>query len=168
LQLLPPRALLAQQGHVELAPEPAFVPRRTFGGFMKSELVYLLLTAILTGLLWIPVVIGYVTSRGPLTPEAYRVAPDTPLPPWVNRANRTHQNAVENFAPFAAVVLVAAAIGFSTPLTAACAAIYFYARLAHAVVHISGIGLFRARTLLFTIAWVAFLVYAIALLRHAV
>ena len=34
---------------------------------MKTELVYLLLTAILTGVLWIPVVIGYVKSRGPLT-----------------------------------------------------------------------------------------------------
>ena len=30
---------------------------------MKSELLYLLLTAILTSLLWIPVVIGYVTAR---------------------------------------------------------------------------------------------------------
>lgn len=134
---------------------------------MKSELFYLLLTAILTGVLWIPVVIGYVTSRGALTPEAYKVAPTSALPPWVNRANRAHQNAVENFAPFAAVVLIAALVGFSTALTAACAAIYFYARLAHAIVHVSGVGLFRARTLLFTIAWVAFLVYAIALLRHA-
>ena len=34
---------------------------------MKTELLYLLLTAILTGVLWIPVVIGYATSRGPLT-----------------------------------------------------------------------------------------------------
>jgi len=33
-------------------------------------------------------------------------------------------------------------------------------------VHISGFGLFRARTLLFTIAWIAFLVDAIALLRR--
>ena len=30
---------------------------------MKTELFYLLLTAILTGLLWIPVVIGYVNCR---------------------------------------------------------------------------------------------------------
>jgi len=133
---------------------------------MNSELVYLLLTAILTGVLWVPVVIGYVTSRGVLTPETYRVAPSDPLPPWVNRANRAHQNAVENFAPFAAVVLIGQAMGVHTALTAACAAIYFYARLAHAVVHISGFGLFKARTLLFTIAWIAFIVYAVVLLRH--
>jgi uncharacterized MAPEG superfamily protein len=134
---------------------------------MKTELFYLLLTAILTGVLWIPVVIGYVTTRGVLTPEAYRDAPTSPLPSWVNRANRAHQNAVENFAPFAAVVLIAHVSGISSGVTVACAAVYFYARLAHALVHTSGFGLFKARTVLFTIAWIAFLVYAIVVLRHA-
>lgn len=131
---------------------------------MKPELVYLLLTAILTGVLWIPVVIGYVTSRGVPDDASYQVAPTSPLPPWVNRANRAHLNAVENFAPFAAVVLVAQAAGVSTPTTVACAAVYFYARLAHAIVHISGIGLLKARTILFTVAWIAFLTYAIVVL----
>ena len=134
---------------------------------MKTELMYLLLTAILTGVLWIPVVIGYVTSRGMLTAEDYRVPPRSPLPPWVERANRAQQNAVETFAPFAAVVLIASAVGFSTSLTQTCAAVYFYARLAHALVHLSGTGVLKARTLLFTIAFVAFIVYAVALLRHA-
>ncbi len=69
---------------------------------MTTELFYLLLTAILTGLLWIPVVIGYVTSRGLLRPIDYKIAPTSPLPEWVNRANRAHVNAVENFATFAA------------------------------------------------------------------
>jgi uncharacterized MAPEG superfamily protein len=134
---------------------------------MKIELLYLLLTAILTGVLWIPVVIGYVSSRGVLTPEAYQVAPTSTLPHWVNRANRAHQNAVENFAPFAAVVLIAHVTGISSATTVACAAVYFYARLAHALVHISGFGLFKLRTLLFTVAWIAFLVDAIVVLRHA-
>jgi uncharacterized MAPEG superfamily protein len=133
---------------------------------MNSELIYLLLTAILTGVLWIPVVVGYVKSRGALTDETYRVTPTDALPPWVNRANRAHQNAVENFAPFAAVVLIGQAMGVHTGLTATCAAVYFYARLAHALVHISGTGLLKARTLLFTIAWIAFIVYAIALLAR--
>jgi uncharacterized membrane protein YecN with MAPEG domain len=64
-------------------------------------------------------------------------------------------------------VLVGQAAGLHSTTTVACAAVYFYARLAHAVVHISGTGLFMARTVLFSIAWVAFLVYAVALLRHA-
>lgn len=134
---------------------------------MTSELTYLLLTAILTGVLWIPVVIGYVLARGPLKPADYKTVPTSPLPDWVNRANRAHLNAVENFAPFAAVVLVAHAVGVTTAVTEGCAAVYFYARAAHAVVHLSGTGLFLARTLLFTVAWIAFIAFAIEVLRQA-
>lgn len=134
---------------------------------MKTELLYLLLTAILTGVLWIPVVIGYVTSRGAPTPAEYKTAPTSPLPDWVNRANRAHLNAVENFAPFAAVVLIAHATGVSSGLTQSCAAIYFYARLAHAVIHLSGFGLLKARTVAFTVGWLAFITFAVVLLRAA-
>ena len=134
---------------------------------MKTELFYLLLTALLTGLLWIPVVIGYLVSRGPLTAAGYRTAPTSPLPDWVNRANRAHLNAVENLAPFAVVVLVAQAAGISSPTMATCAAVYFYARLLHALIHISGIGHLKARTLAFAVAWAAFIVFGVALLRAA-
>ena len=134
---------------------------------MKTELLYLLLTAVLTGVLWIPVVIGYASSRGPLTPSAYKAAPTTPLPDWVNRANRAHLNAVENLAPFAAVVLIAQATGVSSALTEACAAVYFYARCAHAVFHLSGFGRFMARTVAFTVAWLAFITFAVVLLLRA-
>ena len=135
---------------------------------MTIELLYLLLTAILTGVLWIPVVIGYVLSRGPLKPSDYKVAPTSPLPPWVNRANRAQVNAVENLVTFATVVLIANAAGVSTSVTENAAAVYFYARAAHAVVHITGFSLFRARTVLFTIAWIAFVVFAVELLRHVI
>jgi uncharacterized MAPEG superfamily protein len=133
---------------------------------MTTELYYLLFTVILTGILWIPVVIGYVTTRGPLKPSDYKVASTAPLPAWVNRANRAHVNAVENLATFAPVVLIAHAAGVSTGVTVAAAAVYFYARTAHAVVHISGFSQFSARTVLFTIGWIAFLTFAIELLRQ--
>jgi uncharacterized MAPEG superfamily protein len=135
---------------------------------MTTELFYLLLTAILTGVLWIPVVIGYVLSRGPIKPSDYKVAPTSPLPAWVNRANRAQMNAVENLATFAPVVLIAHAVQLSTSVTVLSAAVYFYARCAHAVVHITGFSLFMARTVLFTIAWIAFLAFAIELLRKAI
>jgi len=133
---------------------------------MTTELFFLLLTAVLTGILWIPVVIGYVLSRGPIKPADYIVAPTAPLPAWVNRANRAHLNAVENFGSFAAVVLIAQAVGVSTPITAGAAAVYFYARLAHAVVHLTGFSHLMARTILFTVAWTAFMVFAVELLRQ--
>ncbi len=135
---------------------------------MTTELVYLTLTAMLTGVLWIPVVIGYVSARGALQPSDYKKAPTSPLPDWVNRANRAHLNAVESFAPFAAVVLVGRAAGISDAATAASAAVFFWARLAHALVHVTGFSSFRARTLLFTAGWCAFMAFAIDVLRHAV
>jgi uncharacterized MAPEG superfamily protein len=88
---------------------------------MKTERWYLLLSAILTVVQWVPVVIGYVSSRGPLTPASYRAASTTMLPDWVNRANRAHLNAVENITPFAVVVRIAHATGVSGAVTEACA-----------------------------------------------
>ena len=135
---------------------------------MKTELFYLLLTSVLTGALWIPVVVGYVSSRGFPTPTDYRTAPTSALPDWVNRANRAHLNAVESFAPFAAVVLIASATGTSNAVTESCAAVYFYARVAHAILHISGFGLLMARTVAFTVAWVAFVVFSAVVLNGAI
>ncbi len=135
---------------------------------MTTELFYLLFAAILTGVLWIPVVIGYVLTRGPLKPSDYKVAPTSPLPDWVNRANRAQVNAVENLVTFATVVLIAHAAGVSTPTTQISAAVYFYARAAHSVVHITGFSLFKARTALFTVAWVAFITFAVELLRQTI
>jgi len=134
---------------------------------MKTELFYLLCSALLAGCLWIPVVIGYVLARGLPTPADYRSAPTSPLPDWVNRANRAHLNAVESFAPFAAVVLAASAMGLSNAVTQACAATFFYARVAHAGIHLSGFGHFKARTVVFTVAWLAFVILAAEVLRSA-
>jgi uncharacterized MAPEG superfamily protein len=135
---------------------------------VKTELLYLWLTSMLTGALWIPVVIGYVRSRGLPTPADYRTAPTSGLPDWVNRANRAHLNAVESFAPFAAMVLIAHATGVSNMVTETCAAVFFYARVAHAAFHISGFGLLMARTVAFTVAWIAFVVFAVAVLQRAI
>ena len=68
---------------------------------------------------------------------------------------------------FAAVVLVAQALGISTSATQASAAVYFYARVAHALIPISGFGRFRARTMLFSVAWIAFIVFAVVVLERA-
>ena len=90
------------------------------------------------------------------------------MPDWVNRANRAHLNAVESFAPFAAVVLIANANGMSNGVTESCATVYFYARVAHTIIHISGFGRLMARTVAFTVAWVAFVVFSVAVLQRAI
>ena len=74
---------------------------------------------------------------------------DEPMrfPGWGERAGRAHANLVENLAPFAILVLVAHLSGQANDLTALGARIFFWLRVAHAVVYIAGVtGL---RTLIF-------------------
>ena len=67
-----------------------------------------------------------------------------PLPPWAWRADRAHRNMLENFPHFAALVLVAHVAGLANWQTALGATIFFWARVAHAVVYIAGVWRFRA------------------------
>lgn len=74
---------------------------------------------------------------------------DTPLelPPWAARAKRAHANLVENLLPFAALVLVAHVSGKANETTALGATIFFWSRLAYAVVYTAGVKVMR--TLIF-------------------
>ncbi|KMW60468.1 hypothetical protein AIOL_000624 [Candidatus Rhodobacter oscarellae] len=58
---------------------------------MTIEHTYLLLTAVLTGLLWIPSVMGQVASRGFLNPDNYVTLPEGGLSDWAKRADRAHR-----------------------------------------------------------------------------
>jgi uncharacterized MAPEG superfamily protein len=120
---------------------------------MSTDLKYLALTALLTASLWIPYVIAQVTTNGPPKPENYRDPEKRPMPLWGKRADRAHLNAVETFAPFAALVIVAHVAGKANAMTAFWATCYFWLRLAHAVVYLIGIPLIR--TILFTLGYVA-------------
>ena len=74
---------------------------------------------------------------------------DTPLatPEWTARAQRAHQNLVENLAPFAILVLVAHVTGKANSTTALGATLFFWGRVAHAGTYIAGI--IYARTVAF-------------------
>jgi uncharacterized MAPEG superfamily protein len=65
------------------------------------------------------------------------------LPDWALRAQRAHMNMVENLAPFAALVLAAQASGKAGPATAMAATLFFWSRVAHAIVFIAGIAWLR-------------------------
>lgn len=119
---------------------------------MSTDLKYLALTAILTASLWIPYVIAQVRINGPLTPQNYSDPTPRALPLWGKRADRTYINAVETFAPFAALVIVAHLAG-KADATAFWATSFFWLRLAHAVVYLLGIP--YVRTLIFTLGYVA-------------
>ena len=120
---------------------------------MSTDLKYLALTALLTASLWIPYVIAQVTTNGPPKPENYRDPTQRPMPLWGKRADRAHLNAVETFAPFAALVIIAHVTDKANAMTAFWAAAYFWLRLAHAVVYLLGIPLIR--TIIFTLGYVS-------------
>src|SRR5262245_57602631 len=99
---------------------------------MTTELTYLALVTTFSGLLWMPYILNRVTvGKGVLHEIGY---PDEPtrLSPWAARLKRAHENSTENLVLFAPLVLVAHAVGARTEATATAAAIYLYARLAHA------------------------------------
>lgn len=128
---------------------------------MTTELWYLFLTSILLAVLWIPFIVGQVMHAGPLTSDDYRNLRDVEgMPAWIRRANRAHINLVEQFGAFAGLVVVAHLTNVSTTATAVAAAVFFWARIVHAVVMLAGIGVAMLRTIVFTVCFLSLLVIA--------
>jgi len=101
---------------------------------MKPEMFYLTLSAVYTGLLWIPYILDRIFVRGLTEAVGY---PENPKPhdAWAQRLMKAHSNAVENLVVFAVLVLVANAVGVSGPAIATSAMVYFWARIVHALAY---------------------------------
>jgi len=97
---------------------------------MTTELKYLALVAALTAFIWIPYILNTIMVRGVLDAVGYPENPK-PLARWATRMKAAHYNAVENLVVFAALVLVANAIGVKGGATAMACMIYFWARAVH-------------------------------------
>jgi len=119
---------------------------------MSPELKYLALTAMLTASLWIPYIVAQVMTNGVLKPANYVDPTPRPVPDWGNRAHRTYLNAVETFAPFAALVILVQLAGKNSSMTAFWAISYFWLRVAHAIVFLAGIPFLR--TIIFVLGWI--------------
>jgi uncharacterized MAPEG superfamily protein len=130
---------------------------------MSTDLKYLAFTAILTASLWIPYVVAQVTTNGALKPQNYLDPTQRQLPLWGKRADRTYINAVETFAPFAALVIAVHLAGKANAMTAFWATCFFWLRLVHAVVYLLGIP--YVRTLIFTLGYVAIIGIFVELMR---
>ncbi len=120
---------------------------------MTPDLMWLAYAAALTAILWVPYIVGIVLTNGIITPGYYKDPTPLDVPAWVKRCNRAHINAVESLVPFAAVVLIANVAGIANETTAMWAMVYFYARLAHAVIYWLGIPYLR--TLIFATGLIA-------------
>jgi uncharacterized MAPEG superfamily protein len=119
---------------------------------VSTDLKYLAFTAMLTAALWIPYVVSQVMTNGFLQPQNYVDPAPRPLPLWGRRADRAYLNAVEVFAPFAALVIVAHIAGKANAMTAFWAVCFFWLRLAHAVVYL--LAWPWIRTVIFTLGFV--------------
>ena len=128
---------------------------------MTKELMWLTLTVILTGLLWVPYVLDRIIVRGLMGAMANPSRNDTPQAPWAQRLYFAHTNAVENLVVFATLVLILDAMGRSTPSTVIACAVYFWSRLAHVIVYAFGIPVLR--TLCFAAGFAAQVVLAVAI-----
>jgi len=101
---------------------------------MNTELSYLALVSVLTGLLWVPYILNEILVRGVVDAVGYPENPK-PLAKWAQRLKAAHYNAVENLVVFATLVLIAQAAGVHTPAIAASAMVYFWARVVHAAAY---------------------------------
>lgn len=120
---------------------------------MTTDLRYLAYTAMLTAALWIPYIVAQVTTNGFLKPPNYVDPAPRPVPLWGKRAERAYLNAIECFAPFAALVIVANLAGKADAMTAFWTACFFWLRLVHAIVYLLAVPYIR--TIVFTLGFVA-------------
>lgn len=100
---------------------------------MTTELYWLVMTILFTALLWLPYILNRLLEQGvfkalwdPEGETATKVG-------WSRRLMAAHGNAVENLVIFAPLVLIAHALNISTSLTVTAAILYFFSRVAHAI-----------------------------------
>ena len=127
---------------------------------LSLELRYLIYTAILLAVIWIPYIVAHIAQVGPVLALSYPERVD--MPPWAARLKRAHYNLVENIPLFVIAVMAGELRGIHTAVTAACAMVFFWARVAHPLAVLSNI--WGTRTAVFTVGWAAVLVHLFVVL----
>ncbi len=129
---------------------------------LTAELYWLTLTVLMTALMWVPYIINRMLEQGigsaiwdPQGVTKTKFA-------WAERMIRAHNNAVENLAIFAPLVLTLHLMHLNNELTALACMIYFYARLTHYIVF--SLGLPMMRVLTFMVNVISQLILAFTLL----
>ena len=130
---------------------------------MTREIFWLTLSVVLTGLLWLPYIVDRIMVRGLMGALDNPKPKAKPQSDWAQRLYFAHTNAVDNLVLFAPLVLILDSRNISTTTTAIACAVYFWARLVHAVVYAAGITVLR--TLAFAVAWLACAVLVLVIFR---
>jgi len=130
---------------------------------MSEELFWLVLTIVMTGLLWVPIIVDRILVRG-LEATLDNPGPNAiPQSPWAQRLMAAHTNAVENLVLFAPLVIILNLLQISSGLTVTACVLYFSSRLAHAVIYAWGVPLFR--TLSFLASWAGLIILVLSIFR---
>lgn len=129
---------------------------------MTPDLKYLLFSTILT---FVQVLIAAALANQSvgLTTLAGNREGLGEMPGLAGRARRAHLNMIENMVVFVTLVLIATVGGKANAMTAMGAMIFFWARLAYAVIYLIGIPWLR--TLAWFVSVIGMVMIAWALLR---
>lgn len=131
-------------------------------GTLTTELYWLTLTVLMTGLMWLPYIINRMLEQG-LGFAIWDPQGETKTDiVWAERMARAHTNAVENLIIFAPLVLTLQLTQLNNELTALACMIYFFSRLIHYIVFSFGIPVIRVLT--FMVSVVAQLILAFTVL----
>lgn len=110
---------------------------------LSAELQYTALAAALTGCLWVPIIANRLREMG-VWKALSNPEPDVrPRAQWAHRLAHAHRNAIENLVVFAPLAIGVHVLGLGTSITAWAAAVFFWSRLAHALVYTLGVPLLR-------------------------
>jgi uncharacterized MAPEG superfamily protein len=113
---------------------------------MSPELLYLVWSAALTLVLAV-IAVGGATLEVGLPRLAGNRENMPEMSDWAGRAARAHRNMLENLVLFAILVFAARLVNVSNAMTLLGAQLFFWGRLAHAIIYIIGIPWLR------TAAW---------------
>ncbi len=131
---------------------------------MTTELYWLVLTILMTSILWIPYIINRLLEHGVL---AGLWDPDGKTHTevvWAKRLMSAHVNSVENLVVFVPLVIIVHIFGMSNELTGSAVIIFFFSRLLHAVLFTLRIPVLR--TIAFLGGFYAQMVMVFTLLQH--
>ena len=113
---------------------------------MTMELKLLVWSVTFTVVLAVVAVLGAMLQVG--LPKLAGNRDDMPeITGWAGRASRAHRNMLENLVLFAVLVLAAKTLNISNTSTVLGAQLFFFGRIAHAVIYLIGVPWLR------TAAW---------------
>lgn len=130
---------------------------------MTSELFWLTLTSLMTGMLWIPYIVNRLQELGAPSLAFFPPVDPPARAQWAARAVKAHINAVENLVVFAPLVLTIYFTQSGTYFTATAAKIYFFARFAHYAIGVFGLPI-PLRTLAFLTGFACQMTLGVSLL----